>query len=520
LKRILLTILAALSINAASAQCNNLFFSEYVEGTGNNKALEIYNPTNSPINLNNYWVMRYGNGATSATAGGITQLNGTIQAHSTFLLVNGQTTTTPTSPACDVALQNLILSPNNGMLDGVFPAPTYMNGDDAITLKYGTTSTNTTIIDIIGCIGEQPLNELGNTSPNAGWTNLPPYASMPVGYNSSIDGAFILRYYTKDKTLIRKNSVQVGISVNPAFNTFNPSSQWDSLASNTWSNLGIHNCNCPTNSCSLSIVNQPQSQSINAGSTAQFAVSANATCNYQWQTNIGFGFQNLSNASQYSGVSTNQLSVNNITANNNSQVFRCIISQGACADTSNQATLSVITCGLSINTQPQNQSSVVGSTAQFTVTATANASFLWQTNAGFGFQSLSNAGQYSGATQNILSVNSLTLTNNNQSFRCIVSLNGCTDTTNAVTLTVTTPVDVIKLIDNQKLIYPNPVNDYLYIDYSKLKTDKIEMFDLLGKIVLSEKIENGNKVNVSSLPKGIYLLKLGNSNEQKKIIKN
>ena len=34
--------------------CTDLFFSEYVEGWSNNKALEIYNPTSNAINLDNY----------------------------------------------------------------------------------------------------------------------------------------------------------------------------------------------------------------------------------------------------------------------------------------------------------------------------------------------------------------------------------------------------------------------------------------------------------------------------------
>ena len=47
MKRTLLTIvLALMGISQLHAQdCANLFFSEYVEGSNNNKALAIYNPT-------------------------------------------------------------------------------------------------------------------------------------------------------------------------------------------------------------------------------------------------------------------------------------------------------------------------------------------------------------------------------------------------------------------------------------------------------------------------------------------
>ncbi len=47
-------LLICLSIGAALnawSQCDELFISEYVEGSRNNKALEIYNPTGSTIDL-------------------------------------------------------------------------------------------------------------------------------------------------------------------------------------------------------------------------------------------------------------------------------------------------------------------------------------------------------------------------------------------------------------------------------------------------------------------------------------
>lgn len=99
------------------------------------------------------------------------------------------------------------------------------------------------------------------------------------------------------------------------------------------------------NGCSNSLSAQPTDQSIelSAGNTAQFSVTSSAiTASYQWQTNLGLGFQNLSDAGQYSGTATNTLSVNNVTLANNNQQFRCIVADGSCEDTTDIAVLTVI----------------------------------------------------------------------------------------------------------------------------------------------------------------------------------
>src|ERR1041385_1428133 len=107
MKKLLLAFFSMASFSGMYAQCNELFISEYVEGTGNDKALEIYNPTNAAINLTGYRVERFSNGSASSSAGGFLNLSGTIAAHDVWVIVNGQTvaTTSPPSPAASPALQ-------------------------------------------------------------------------------------------------------------------------------------------------------------------------------------------------------------------------------------------------------------------------------------------------------------------------------------------------------------------------------------------------------------------------------
>lgn len=213
MKKLLLAIVALSTSAFAYAQCTELFFSEIVEGSGNNKAIEVYNPTSSPVALSNYRIVRYSNGSTVGTDS--LQLSGTVAAHDVWVVANGQTTSTSNSPACDTALQNMA-----DQLGGVYPDPLYQNGDDAIVLVRVSPYA---IVDIFGKIGEQPATA---------WSDVYPY-------NGTV-GTWI----TKDHTMIRKSTITAGVTVNPT--VFDVMSSYDTLPKDTWTNLGIHNSTCNT----------------------------------------------------------------------------------------------------------------------------------------------------------------------------------------------------------------------------------------------------------------------------------
>ena len=101
------------------------------------------------------------------------------------------------------------------------------------------------------------------------------------------------------------------------------------------------------NGCSTSTISaQPTNQTVNSTNSAQFIVNASSGSSFQWQTDLGLGFQNLINAGQYSGVNNDTLVVSNATVSNNNQQFRCIVNSGSCSDTSDIAVLTVSTSGI------------------------------------------------------------------------------------------------------------------------------------------------------------------------------
>jgi hypothetical protein len=249
------------------ADCSDLFFSEYVEGSGNNKALEIFNPTDKIIDLSYYWVVRYSNGASDFSSGGSTHLEGFLPPHKVFILVNGQTEDNQYSPACDPALQELA-GKYPSLMDHEYPAPTYMNGNDAIGLlksEDNTTLTNPVAVDLFGQIG------LGaKIHDEYGWSNV---KDSLVSYHYRVVNGedttwvetagrvtdYIVQHtdtagkapfgpywmaWTKDHTLIRRPEVTKGVTANP--DTFKVVMEWDTLpgGKDVWDNLGKHTCNC------------------------------------------------------------------------------------------------------------------------------------------------------------------------------------------------------------------------------------------------------------------------------------
>jgi len=60
---------------------------------------------------------------------------------------------------------------------------------------------------------------------------------------------------------------------------------------------------------------------------------------------------------------------------------------------------------------------------------------------------------------------------------------------------------------NQLQIFPNPVKDELKVESGELKVEKVEIFDISGKSLLTVNFQFST-IDVSVLPKGVYLLKI------------
>jgi len=175
----------------AQAATSDLFFSEYIEGSSYNKALEIYNGTGAAIDLaaGEYNIQMYFNG--SGNPGFTINLTGSIADGDVYVVA-------PTNAT------DLTIIAQADQMQGT----SWFNGDDAVVLRKGAT-----IIDVIGQIGFDPGSEWG------------------TGLTS-----------TADNTLRRKDTVCTGDP--DGSDVFDPAIEWDGFENNTFDGLGVHTANC------------------------------------------------------------------------------------------------------------------------------------------------------------------------------------------------------------------------------------------------------------------------------------
>ena len=232
---------------------SQIFFSEYAEGSSNNKYLEIYNPTSEIIDLSDY---AYPSAANDIDIVGEHEywnnfeVGAYIEPGGVYIIAH---------PSAD-----------SSILEYANETHTYLsNGNDGYALVWGT-EENYEVLDRIG-------DWQGN--PGDGW-----------------DVAGVVNA-TKDHTLLRKSNVSIGNgdwASSAGSNT--DDSEWIVLDNEVWDNLGFHNCD----SCDITIIygctdsnadNYNSDATIDDGSCEYSIVEGCAdstACNYDPLSNNGF----------------------------------------------------------------------------------------------------------------------------------------------------------------------------------------------------------------------------------------
>ncbi|MEH7224920.1 5'-nucleotidase C-terminal domain-containing protein [Bacillus sp. JJ1566] len=163
--------------SAAEAAAEDLFISEYVEGSSLNKAIEIYNGTGISTDLSQYSLELYSNGSNSPT--NRLNLSGTLENGDTYVIYHRDAAE---------AIKNVGDLENLSVIN--------FNGDDALVLKH-----QDQVIDSLGQVGTR-INNLA------------------------------------DVTLVRNSDITTG-DTNPT-DAFNPNVEWTNLGKDVFSDLGKH----------------------------------------------------------------------------------------------------------------------------------------------------------------------------------------------------------------------------------------------------------------------------------------
>ncbi len=221
----------------ASAQGTELFFSEYNEGahqsgttcpgqtapsTGEEKVIEVYNPTTSTVDLTAYSIRRYSNGSLSATED--ERMVRTVGANTmgpstTFVMSHPGVTLADILSVVDqkASIRNSGVNATALLAAG---GPVQFNGDDAMGLVRWTGAQSgqgtAILVDIFGIIGHRPLPS-GGTGTGA-WTA------------TDLNGVFTS---SGNQSLIRRPGISAGnitwnMNVNPGLDPtmFNISEEW------------------------------------------------------------------------------------------------------------------------------------------------------------------------------------------------------------------------------------------------------------------------------------------------------
>ena len=184
-------LITVFRVESSWGQTTDLIISEYVEGSSNNKYIEIYNGTGTSVDLSDYKLRLYANGASTPTSD--IALTGSLSDGTVIVYKNASATIYGGAATSNAAVA--------------------FNGDDAVALYKVSTASNVDIFGNIGC------------DPGTAWT----------ATNTTLD-----------KSLVRNSSVCGGVTSDDGTSCPFPNlaSEWTQYNIDDVSNLGSHTATC------------------------------------------------------------------------------------------------------------------------------------------------------------------------------------------------------------------------------------------------------------------------------------
>ena len=462
------------------AVASDLFISEYIEGSSNNKAMEIFNGTGDTVYLASYQIAQASNGHGWAYyhtfPAGAYILDGDV-----WVIVADQISAT----YFDTTNADEILS---------YPSVVHFNGDDARAL-IKVTATDTTILDIFGTPDVDPgsgwdVAGVSNATKNhtlvrKSTVNIPDTSWTDVAGTDSVSAQYLVYpqntfTYLGSHTMSGNGNYMWSTGDNTTSTTVNPVTTNDYYVTVTGANT------CQTiDTLTVSVLAAPvvalgSDQALCASQSLSLDAGAGMGYSYMW--NNGDTTQTISADSTGIGVATGNYSVV-VTDTNTCNGYDTI--------------------ALTFMAEP-----VVTIMGPDTVKLSWNASF----DAGSGFSTYLWSNGWTNQTV-LFGANTLTA-GADTSFNVVVSnANGCYGY-DTVTFFVLDDVGFgDNNLDMNLGIYPNPTKGQFTMEIDGF-TGELDMniVDLSGKVIAEKQLDVtsnfAEKFDVSNLAKGVYYIKL------------
>jgi hypothetical protein len=244
------------------------------------------------------------------------------------------------------------------------------------------------------------------------------------------------------------------------------------------------------------IITQPTNKIICEGASTQFSVNTFFGETFQWQvsTNNGGTWSNISNNSIYSGANTAKLQLNNVPLSYNNNWYQCLVSNecSAAPFASNVGVL-FVDAGPNIT--------FTMSTTNFCTTSgnfTLNAYSVW-------------GGNYSGPglSGNVFSPAAAGIGTHSLSFSSTNLSTSCSQTVaQVVNVSICSAMDE-SVKQAHIALSPNPADHRLSIADGNTGYEEINIYDVWGRLVLSEHKEVEEKlVEIGHLKNGCYVVEI------------
>ncbi|MEQ1733756.1 MAG: C1 family peptidase [Bacteroidia bacterium] len=383
--------------------------------------------------------------------------------------------------------------------------------------------------------------------------------------NLTAGTTFFVKYKISNTTTIFPLAVEANIAAYTTNAVIETGKCWTSINGTTWSALGANTTSRKYDLCLKAIAEESCDflkpkivktlTNLCSGQSTTFTVTSNiAAVSYQWQvsTDNGATWANVVDGTKYSGALTANLIVASVLLSLDNYQYRCSVTS-ACNMVYTNATVLRVTSFPVVVIQPMNvvcglNDGVIFSTE---VANPSNCSYQWQmqTVGAKSWTNLVDNATIIGATSNEIYVEANT-TYDNKKFRC--RLKSTCNTSYKYSTTALLTIDPTlatgggasreyaqlkaeqintgdkneEIANANFMMYPNPANHTVNIDYSVLNNAQVQitLYDMLGRNVsdiMNNELETGDhstEVNTLNYENGTYIIIVNIKEETGKII--